>query len=99
MDSNIFVDFCVIEFLPAFVAEAEISHLSQTSAFVRVYRADRKTQGDDLACVCPSLRHSGILWKLPSRGCSSGAAAEPDDLGVITAGPSSAAAPASKLKQ
>lgn len=83
MDLNVFVDFCVIESDPAFVAEA-ISHLCRLWAFVRVYRADRKMQRDGLACSRPSRRHPGIFWKLPSQGCVSGAATELNDLRLIT---------------
>lgn len=78
MDLNVFVDFCVIESAPAFVAEA-ISHLCGLRAFVRVYRADRKMQRDGSACARPSRRRPGIFWKLPSQGCRSGAAMELDD--------------------
>lgn len=45
-------------------------------------------QGDDSACVCPSLPPS-----IPHRG-GSGSAVELGDLGLITTGPNSAAAPA-----
>lgn len=84
VDFNVFVDFCVIESVPAFVAEADISHLCRLRAFVRVYRADRKMQRDGLACARPSHRHPGIFWKLPSQGRSSGAAVELNDLRLVT---------------
>lgn len=83
VDLNVFVDFCVIESVPASVAEA-ISHLCRLWAFVRVCRADRKMQRDGLACARPSHWHPGIFWKLPSQGCGSGAAVELSDLRLIT---------------
>lgn len=65
VDLNVFVDFCVIESLPAFVAEADISHLYKTSGFCSCLSCGRKMQGDDLACVCPSFDILGSSGNFP----------------------------------
>lgn len=62
-DMKVFVAFFfLIESFPAFVRRAEISHLcrlSQTKAFLRVYRKDRKMQ--PFRPCRPSPQHPGII--------------------------------------
>lgn len=53
MDLNVFVDFCVIESLPAFVAEADISHLDQTLGFCSCLSCGQEDAGRRLGLRLP----------------------------------------------
>lgn len=85
VDLNVFVDVCVIESLPALLAEADISHLHQTRGLLSMFIARTGRRGETTWPV--SAPPSPTSWDLleTSLDAAPGASVEPPDLGPGTA--------------